>query len=130
MPPLNWSPGALAALRNKSQREKMTRLFDAYFRVAGEKDLTGAILPLDLPTESNPKFIAPPHVDIARLSNPARPGAPLRESPQPLIGAPPLVRSEMTRHHFYAKFSSDKGWVVSAKLKLEHRIINKGAALR
>ncbi len=41
MPLLNWSPSALAALRNKRQREEMTRLFEAYFRVAGEKSLTG-----------------------------------------------------------------------------------------
>jgi len=33
---LNWSPGALAAITRKGQREEMTRLFEAYFRVAGE----------------------------------------------------------------------------------------------
>jgi hypothetical protein len=38
---LNWSPGELAALRNKGQREEMTHLLNAYFRVAGKEALVG-----------------------------------------------------------------------------------------
>jgi hypothetical protein len=34
----------------------MTRLFDAYFRVAGENSLAGKALPLDLPAESQNRY--------------------------------------------------------------------------
>jgi hypothetical protein len=59
MPLLNWSPGALAAVRSKSQREEMTRLFHAYFGVAGSeaiKSLTGSNLHLDLPTDTKNRY--------------------------------------------------------------------------
>jgi hypothetical protein len=49
MPLLNWSSGALAAVKNKDCRSEMTRLFNAYFRVAEAQSLTGSILYLDLP---------------------------------------------------------------------------------
>ena len=49
MPLLNWSSGALAAVENKDCRSEMTRLFNAYFRVAEAQSLTGSILYLDLP---------------------------------------------------------------------------------
>jgi hypothetical protein len=49
MPLLNWSLGASAAVKNKDCRAEMTRLFNAYFRVAEAKALTGRILYLDLP---------------------------------------------------------------------------------
>lgn len=48
MPLLNWSPVHWRPFGIKGQREAMTRLFDAYFRVAGE--VTGTILHLDLRT--------------------------------------------------------------------------------
>jgi len=56
MPFLNWSPGALAAQRSKDKREEITRLFEAYFRVAGDDALIGTVLPLDLPTESQSRY--------------------------------------------------------------------------
>jgi hypothetical protein len=49
MPLLNWSSGALAAVKNNDRRAEMTRLFNAYFRVAEAKVLTGGSLYLDLP---------------------------------------------------------------------------------
>lgn len=48
MAPLNWSPGALAALTNLDERAEMTRLFQAYFRVAENLPIP-TVLPLDLP---------------------------------------------------------------------------------
>jgi hypothetical protein len=116
---LHWSPDALAALRNKRHREEITRLFDAYFRVAETKDLTGTLLPLDLPAETRLGFVAP---NIPPPLNPARPGMPLRESKRP----PLTARSEVGRHHFYARFMKDRGWVVKVRLKLAHQIIAKG----
>ncbi len=59
MPTLNWSLGALAAVKSKSQREAVTRLFEAYFRVAGKENygaLTGAMLHLDLPTDNKSRY--------------------------------------------------------------------------
>jgi hypothetical protein len=56
MPILNWSPGALAALRSENKREEITRLFEAYFRVAGNDTLLGTALYLDLPTESRNRY--------------------------------------------------------------------------
>jgi hypothetical protein len=56
MPKLNWSRSALAALPDQGQREEMTRLFEAYLRVAGDDALTGTILPLNLPTDSRNRY--------------------------------------------------------------------------
>ncbi len=115
MPLLNWSPGALAAVPNKSQREAMMRLFDAYFRVAVEgrqEALTRTILHLDLPTESK-----------------SLPVGALPRSPRMKPGAP-LARPDKNRYHFYAKFTKNNGWVVQAALKLEYRVMSKGADLR
>ncbi len=59
MPLLNWSPGALACLRKKGQQEQMTRLFEAFLRVAGEegREMTaGAVLPLELPGEHDSRY--------------------------------------------------------------------------
>ena len=59
MPLLNWSTRGLAAVRGKGQREEMTRLFNAYFRVAGSEaieSLTGSILHLDLPTDTKNRY--------------------------------------------------------------------------
>ena len=60
MPLLNWTSGALVAVKNKDLRAEMTRLFDAYFRVAEvEEALTGSSLYLDLPgTQSRYHFRA------------------------------------------------------------------------
>jgi hypothetical protein len=118
MPLLNWSPSALAVIRNKDQRKEMTRLFDAYFRVAGEKShetLTGTILHLDLRTESKLDSVDAPHVGVAPPSG--------RPSP-----AAPLAQPDKNRYHFYAKFTKNDGWVVQAALKLEYRVMSKGAA--
>jgi hypothetical protein len=120
MPLLNWSMSALAALRNKGQREAMTRLFDAYFRVAGEKmhaPLTGTILHLDLPTESKLDSVDAPHAGAAPYPRRPKPGA-------------PLARPDKNRYHFYAKFTKNNGWVVQAALKPEYRVMSKGADLR
>jgi hypothetical protein len=121
MPLLNWSPSALEALRNKGQREAMTRLFDAYFRVArGEKmhePVSGTILHLDLPTESKLDSLNAPHVGTAPHPRRPKPGA-------------PLARPDKNRYHFYAKFTKYSGWVVQAALKLEYRVMSKGADLR
>jgi hypothetical protein len=111
MPLLNWSPSALAVLRNKGEREEMTRLFDAYFRVAGEKShetLTGTILHVDLPTKSKPNSVNAPHVG----------GAPPSLRPHP---AAPLSQPDRNRYHFHAKFTKSIGWIVEAVLKEEHR---------
>jgi hypothetical protein len=56
MPQLNWSPGALAAVKDNGKRKEMNRLFDAYFRAAGHDALTGTILHLDLPTETRGRY--------------------------------------------------------------------------
>ena len=64
----------------------MTRLFDAYFRVAEVEALTGSSLYLDLP-------------------------------------------GTQSRYHFRAKFTKITGWVVHAELKLEYRVISRGADL-
>jgi len=117
MPLLNWSPSALAVLRNKGERDEMTRLFDAYFRVAGEKSiqtLTGTILHLDLPTKSKPKSVNVPHVGVAPPAPRPRPGA-------------PLSQPDRNRYHFYAKFTESTGWIVEAVLKEEHRKIWSGS---
>jgi hypothetical protein len=113
MPLLNWSPSALAVLRNKGERDEMTRLFDAYFRVAGEKNiatLTGTILHLDLPTKSKPKSVNVPPIGIAPPALRPRQGA-------------PLSQPDRNRYHFYAKFTESIGWIVEAVLKEEHRKI-------
>jgi hypothetical protein len=120
MPPLTWSPDALAAIPNIRHREEMTRLFDAYFRVAGEKSnesLTGTILHLDLPAQSNLDSVEAPHVSVAPRSRRPKPGARLRQP-------------DKNRYHFYAKFTKNNGWVVQAALKLEYRVMSKGADLR
>jgi hypothetical protein len=107
MPELTWSSGALAVLRNKRERDAMARLFDAYFRVSGQKSheaLRSSILHLDLPIES---------YAIARL--------PALRGP-----ASPLGQPDKNRYHFYAKFTKQTGWVVHTALKVEHRILSKG----
>ncbi len=119
MPLLNWSPDALAAVPNKRHREEMTRLFDAYFRVAGEKgheSLTGTILHLDLPAQSTVDSFDALHVSVAPRSRRPKPGAPLRQP-------------DKNRYHFYAKFTRSGGWVVQAALRLEYRVIGQGANL-
>jgi hypothetical protein len=93
----------------------MMRLFDAYFRVAGQgrqEALTGNILHLDLPTE-----IKSLSVGALPRSRRTKPGA-------------PLARPDEDRYHFYAKFTKNNGWVVQAALKLEYRVMSKGADLR
>jgi hypothetical protein len=128
MPLLNWSSDALAALPNKRYRDEMTRLFDAYFRVAGEKSnesLTRTILHLDLPTDLLDS-IDTPHIDLRQRSRRPKPGAPLA---RPKPGAL-LARPDKNRYHFYAKFTKNNGWVVQAALKLEYRVMSKGADLR
>ena len=119
MPLLNWSPGALAAIRNNGQRKAMTRLFDAYFRVAGEKmhePVSGTILHLELPTESKLDSVDVPHLGAAPHPRRPKPGA-------------PLARADKNRYDFYAKFTKN-GWVVQAALKPEYRVMSKGADLR
>jgi hypothetical protein len=114
MPLLIWSPSALAVLRNKGERDEMTRLFDAYFRVAGEKSiesLTGTILHLDLPEKSERQFVNPPPVGIT-----AHPS--LR--PRPAV---PVSQPDRNRYHFYAKFIKSIGWIVEAVLKEEFRTV-------
>ena len=113
MPPLNWSPDALAAVPNMRHREEVTRLFDAYFRVAGEKSnesLTGTILHLELPPQSNLDSVEAPHVSVAPRSRRPKRGAPLRQP-------------DKNRYNLYAKFTKNKGWVVHAALKLEYRVL-------
>lgn len=113
MPLLNWSPDALAAVPDKRHREEMTRLFDAYFRVAGEKSnasLTGTILHLDLPAQNNVNSSDAPHVSVAPRPRRPKPGGPLRQP-------------DKNRYHFYAKFTRNGGWVVQAALRLEYRVI-------
>jgi len=39
----------LAVLPDKDEREQITRMFEAYFRVGGEKNLAGTIVDPDLP---------------------------------------------------------------------------------
>ena len=56
MPILNWSPGALAALRSKDKREETTRLFEACFRVAGNDAPIRTAIPLDLPSDSQNRY--------------------------------------------------------------------------
>jgi hypothetical protein len=111
VPLLNWSPSALAALQYKGQREAMTRLFDAYFRVAEARDLTGTVLHLDLPTESKLDSILPTHVGVAV------PSVRLKRR------VPPAQPDQ--RHHFFARFTKNNGWVVYAALKREYRIMSK-----
>jgi hypothetical protein len=132
MPLLNWSPSALAALQYEGQREEMTRLFDAYFRVAGEKSLetrTGTILHLDLPTERKPVSVVP-HVGVTSPKLRPKPATPLGR-PDKLRPTPtaPLRQTQTDRYHFYAKFTKYSGWVVQAALKLEHRVMSKAARL-
>jgi hypothetical protein len=110
MPLLSWSPDALAAVPNQRDREEMRRLFDAYFRVAGEKSndsLTGIILHLDLPAERKVASVDVPHSVV--------PGAPLR-------------RPNKDRYHLYAKFAKNTGWVVQTTLRIEYRVVGKGEA--
>jgi hypothetical protein len=114
MPLLNWSPGALRVLQDKGQREAMTSLFAAYFRVAEGRDLTGAVLHLDLPTESNLERIRPAHVGVAAPS--------VRQKRSSLPAQP-----NQNRYHFLARFTRNNGWVVHATLKREYRIVSKEA---
>ena len=111
MPVLNWSPSALAAVRDKGQREAMTRLFDAYFRVAEGKDLTGTVLHLDPPAGSSADSILQPPSGVAR-SRVALPAVPLVDP---------------KRYYFSARFMKNNGWVVYATLKREYRIMSKAA---
>jgi hypothetical protein len=112
MPLLNWSPSALAALQDKGQREAMTRLFNAYFRVAEGRDLTGTVLHLDPPAESSPDSILPPRIGVAL------PSVPLKRSV-------PRAQPDPKRYYFSARFTKNNGWVVYATLKREHRIMSK-----
>lgn len=118
MPALNWSPSALTILRNKSERQQITRLFDAYFRVRGEKgpDLTGTILHLDLPTNSKSDGVNPAHVSVAPPSLRPRPAA-------------PLSQADRNHYHFHAKFKDGAGWIVEAVLKEEYRRVWWGSRL-
>lgn len=106
MPVLNWSPSALAAVRGKSQREAMTRLFDAYFRVAEGKDLTGTVLQLDPPADNRADPILQPR---SRVVSPA---------------VPPV---DPKRYYLSARFTKNNGWVAYATLKREYRIMSKAA---
>jgi hypothetical protein len=57
MPFLNWSLGALAAVKSTDKRKEITRLFQAYFRAAAGNDaLIGTALPLDLPKDSQSRY--------------------------------------------------------------------------
>jgi len=56
MPHLNWSPDALAVVRDRAERQAMTRLFDAYFRVADERALAATVLHLNLPGGSAERY--------------------------------------------------------------------------
>jgi hypothetical protein len=112
MPLLNWSPSALAALHDKGQREAMTRLFDAYFRVAEGKDLTGAVLHLNPPPASSLDSILPPRIGVAL------PSVPLQRSV-------PRAKPDPKRYDFSARFTKNNGWVVYATLKREYRIMSK-----
>ena len=118
MPALNWSPGALTILRNKSEREQITRLFDAYFRAREEEnsDLTGTILHLDLPTKGKPDRVHPAHVGVAPPLLRPRPGA-------------PSSQVDRNHYHFHAKFKEGAGWIVEAVLKEEYRQIWWGSRL-
>jgi hypothetical protein len=98
----------------------MTRLFDAYFRLAGEKGhepQAGTILHLDLPTESKLDSVDAPHVGVAPHLRRPKPGA-------------PLAQPDKYRYHFYAKFTKNNGCVVQAALKPEYRVMSNGADLR
>lgn len=120
MPLLKWSPAALAVLQNEAERKAMMRLFDAYFRVAGEggrEALTRTILHLDSPTQSKQNSLASLPVGALPRSRRTRPGA-------------PLARPDKDRYHFYATFTKKDGWVVQAVLKLEYRVMATGADLR
>ncbi|HWB85088.1 MAG TPA: hypothetical protein VG675_13170 [Bryobacteraceae bacterium] len=92
----------------------MTRLFDAYFRVAEGKDLTGTVLHLDLPAESKVDSILPPPVGGVVL-----PSVPLKRSV-------PWAQPDPKRYCFSARFTKNNGWVVYATLKREYRIMSKG----
>jgi hypothetical protein len=119
MPLLNWSPGALAALRNKYQREYMTRLFEACFRVAEEKShepLTGTILHPDLPTKGRLDSVDARQAVLRRI-----------HGGHDRVGR---WQPDRKRYHFYAKFTKNNGWVVQAALKLEYQVMSRGAALR
>jgi hypothetical protein len=113
MPLLNWSPGALAALPYREQREAMTRLFDAYFRVSEGRDLTGAVLHLDLPAESKLDYYFQPLHGGVTL-----PSVRLKSSIPP-------AQPDQNRHYFFARFTKNSGWVVYAKLKPEYRVVSK-----
>jgi len=109
---LNWSPSALAAIHNKGQREAMTRLFDAYFRVAEGKDLTGTVLHLDPPADTSVDSILPLRIGVALPSVPQQRSVP-RAQPAP------------KRYCFSARFTKNNGWVVYATPKREYRIMSK-----
>ena len=79
--------------------------------------VTGTILHLDLPTESEPDSVDTSYVGAAPHPRRPRPGA-------------TLARPDKNRYHFYAKFTKNSGWVVQAALKLEYRVMSKGADLR
>ena len=124
MPLLNWPPGALAALQYKGQKEAMTRLFDAYFRVAGTRDLTGTILHLDLPTGSKLDSVVPRHAGVGIRSGRPKPGTPLIQpvGPRSTPGSTAL-QADKNRYYFTARFTKRTGWVAQATLKPEFRII-------
>ena len=112
MPLLNWSSNALAALPDKGQRQAITRLFDAYFRVAEGRDLTGTVLHLDLPAASKVDSILPARDGVALPSFPRKRSVP-RAHPDP------------RRYYFSARFTRNNGWVVYATLRHEYRIVSK-----
>lgn len=124
MPLLNWPPSALAALQYKGQKEAMTRLFDAYFRAAGTRDLTGTILHLDLPTGTRLGSAVPRHARVGLRSVRPKPGTPLIQpvGPRSKPGSPAL-QPDKSRHYFIARFVKPAGWVAQATLKPEFRVM-------
>src|SRR4029077_9362095 len=94
-------------------REAMTRLFDAFFRVAEGRDLTDTVLHLDLPAERNVDAILPPHAGRAAL-----PSVQLKRSA-------PRAQLDPERYYFSARFTKNNGWVVNATLKREFRMMSK-----
>ena len=56
MPLLNWSPGALSALKSTDKRKEMTRLFEAYSRVGLNDALINTVLHLDLPSDRENRY--------------------------------------------------------------------------
>lgn len=90
----------------------MTRLFDAYFRVAEGRALTGTVLDLNPPPDSSVDSTLPPRIGVALPSAPPH-RIVLRARPDP------------KRYYFSARFTKNNGWVVYATLKHENRIMSK-----